>query len=1077
MHIYRTDSVRAFARVIRHPSLTLRCGTALLAIASVTNGTFASTMVSPTAAIVAPSTQAAISTLVVQLRSNPGFAAQLIRAEAGALGLSGSPDRIDALVARVQAMLASNASEAELASLFAVESGSASEAGAKESADVAPAGSAGGGGGIGGLGGLLTFAIPAVVAGTIVATTHGRSGGLGNPATNRNVNPVLESIGIDTDGDGAGPGRTGDPDGNPNDGGGTGGGAGGGTGGGAPPPNTNLFANTTLTFNATTAANIQASNEYREVTNTVARNALGADTSDATGGKNPYDRAKVNVAYGYGLTGNGVNVGIVDAGFNLVGGNPAHQEFDGTGKVTVLTSTAPLASNDHGAHVSGLAVAERDNVGMQGIAYNAKLFLGMSPQDPAGFKALFDEYTQNGVKVSSNSYGMPVNGNEASPWRPVNTIDNTMEITARAALAYKTANSLTTSQMMANISGGTAAEWDDAILSIGAFQAAGGIVVWANSNYGPNHIANGAKGLTDVDLGAALPLAYPQLSGGWITVVNGTSAGVARQIFGDDWVTAATKKENNIVLLSAACGQAARFCLTMDGGAVNSASNTGIASYTTQTGTSQATPQVAGMLALLREAFPTASAADLAARLLYTADNSFFATAPTASTVTTVSYTNTNGTISHQVSDIWGHGFPDLQRALAPVGATTVRTLSGAIVPLASVTGTVQVGSAVGAPSLGNTRVLFNDTLNGVFSTKLNAVVTRSADRRVAGMIGSTLLDEVMGEADDGKSLTVRFAMHGVPDETGRSMRQGSLFSLTKRLTPSLSATVGLGFTPDHVLGFAPRNAGLRSASFSDTQMGIAYFNLGSPRNQRWVGSSWNSGAIRSSFAAFSGGANGRDLRNAGLISRGRTSGFVFDTVIGNEQAPLRINASMGQMREKDGYLGTVSPDMRLGGSGTSRFMRAGFQAKLPGRFGLQGNYVVGWTNVRATGSMGLISDYSRLRATAASMAVTADDVLTRDGRLTVSLSRPLRVEQGRASLNLPQGIIINGPGDYQYTYVRNGVSLVAEGRETDVGIEYTGRIAPRTKLRLLGLVMTQPGNVRSAKAALGGLISLRSAF
>ena len=293
------------------------------------------------------------------------------------------------------------------------------------------------------------------------------------------------------------------------------------------------FAPTVLTLNATLAEARRTEAEFRGTTQSPTRLALGADTSDATGQRNPFERAKVHIAYGYGLTGAGVRLAVIDTGYNLVGGNPAHSEQDGPGKVVIVAASREFASDAHGTHVASLAAGERDGSIMHGVAYNATLYLGQVQTSPVGIKSIFDELTTNRVHISSNSYGLDVQGDASSAWRPVKTSESGgFEVTGPRFLAYRDGAGLTSAQATANVLGGTAAEWTATVASIKAFQDQGGVVLFANSNYGANDIANGNPGLDEVDYAAALPLAFTELRGGWITVTNGTSRGLAIQSLG-----------------------------------------------------------------------------------------------------------------------------------------------------------------------------------------------------------------------------------------------------------------------------------------------------------------------------------------------------------------------------------------------------------------------------------------------------------------------------------------------------------------------------------------------------------------
>ena len=452
--------------------------------------------------------------------------------------------------------------------------------------------------------------------------------------------------------------------------------------------------------------------------------------------------------------------------------------------------------------------------------------------------------------------------------------------------------------------GGTAQEWTEAIASIRAFQNAGGVVVWANSNYGDNDIANGAKGLDDVDFNAGTPLSFPELQSGWIAVVNATSIGLGIQANGQGYVDASTKKEGNIILNSAKCGIAANFCLSHDGVAMWAASNKGVTSYESQTGTSQATPQVAGMIALLREAFPTASAADLAARLLYTADNSFFVNdtaTPAGETETTATYTNANGSISHTVSSIWGHGFANMQKALNPVGTTTTVTSSGRVVPLSTMSRSLSFGNLFGGAALSGSagRFVYNDQLNGIFLGHVSDFASTNASRILESTVGRSQLGNSMLTATDGKGFTVSFSQAAVPDGASNGFRRDSVFSLTQSLNHNVDIGFGWGLNADQQLGFAPRHSNIRAASFTDRTMGLAPLNMIGDR-QNWISSRFQSNKLH--VAAVVVSSNERQQ---------------IDGMPGKSQEPgcgCRVRVSAARCVKRQSVLGLCQRTQRVSG-------------------------------------------------------------------------------------------------------------------------------------------------------------------
>ena len=162
--------------------------------------------------------------------------------------------------------------------------------------------------------------------------------------------------------------------------------------------------------------------------------------------------------------------------------------------------------------------------------------------------------------------------------------------------------------------------------------------------------------ISTIGLMAGLPTLEPELEQGWIAVVNGA----ATSSNGD--VTAVTR-------VSGACLEAARWCITADGtwAVASSTSNT---SYSLGTGTSYASPTVAGSLALLAQAFPALTPHQLRLRLFATADSDF--TGFTRDQVVTL----LDGYQS-AVSNEFGHGFLDVQAALLPIGPMTINVGGG----------------------------------------------------------------------------------------------------------------------------------------------------------------------------------------------------------------------------------------------------------------------------------------------------------------------------------------------------------------------------------------------------------------
>ncbi len=73
-----------------------------------------------------------------------------------------------------------------------------------------------------------------------------------------------------------------------------------------------------------------------------------------------------------------MNIGVVDTGYNLIDGKPAHAEEAEAGKMVVLASANAFVFDAHGQHVASRAAGERNGIVMHGVAFNSTLYFGMT---------------------------------------------------------------------------------------------------------------------------------------------------------------------------------------------------------------------------------------------------------------------------------------------------------------------------------------------------------------------------------------------------------------------------------------------------------------------------------------------------------------------------------------------------------------------------------------------------------------------------------------------------------------------------------------------------------------------------
>ena len=293
---------------------------------------------------------------------------------------------------------------------------------------------------------------------------------------------------------------------------------------------------------------------------------------------NAIDAAK---AYALGITGKGVVVGVLDTGIDA-----RHSEFTGrlkpgfdlnTGKIITglenfesPDTDSPTGLSNHGTHVSGIIAANRDGVGMHGVAFDAQIINSVYDTRTGNSDDMFYEswrrLVDSGVSIINNSSGVNDCSQAVNP--PCNVTD--YDADSIAAALPKTIEAMKYT-----------AEKD--VLMV---------------------FATGNETQTSPDALGGMPYWVPELRDNFLAV-------------------AAVDSNGNLADFSNQCGVAADWCLAAPGVAVVSALPLGTgndgSNYGPMDGTSMATPVVTGVAALVKQAFPFFSAHEIQQVLLTTA--------------------------------------------------------------------------------------------------------------------------------------------------------------------------------------------------------------------------------------------------------------------------------------------------------------------------------------------------------------------------------------------------------------------------------------------------------------------------
>lgn len=184
-----------------------------------------------------------------------------------------------------------------------------------------------------------------------------------------------------------------------------------------------------------------------------------------------------DVAYAAGVDGSGVTIGILDSGLDIT-----HPEFAGRYETGIETDDQPWTYDlgGHGTSVAGVAVANRDGVGMHGVAPGAKVVMARVineetyATDTRIVQAL-DMLLERGVRLVNFSYGNGI---------PVTSV--------------------------------SAEDYGEDIAAFRRFVDAGGLVIVGTAN----------AGLDQPSPESGAPYTFPELQRGWLAVTATDTLGI-----------------------------------------------------------------------------------------------------------------------------------------------------------------------------------------------------------------------------------------------------------------------------------------------------------------------------------------------------------------------------------------------------------------------------------------------------------------------------------------------------------------------------------------------------------------------
>lgn len=461
--------------------------------------------------------------------------------------------------------------------------------------------------------------------------------------------------------------------------------------------------------------------------------------------------------------------------------------------------------------------------------------------------------------------------------------------------------------------------------------------------------------------------------------------------------------------------------------------------YAYMSGTSMASPHVAGVAALVKSYWPSLKAEQIASILFQSATDLG----------------------DPGVDAVYGWGLVNAERAMQPLGNLTLTSSGGTTYTTQSVGLKLPKGAAT-ASSLAPIRTISTDSFGRGFAIDLAQGLRSDPAPSLESAINDfgrrhALVDKVL---PDGSRYTVSLAQTVIAPLTPLAQfenraRKESLggFSYVARAGEGKEWAVGGNGYAHHFFSAASELTEARDAASANPVFGLV------PGHNH---------------AGFGLALDGGWKLKAGLLTTAAASAFAEQESPG--AAPLKsalalasltrvrkdsaLSISVGQLAEDEALLGSRSgAGLHIDGAPRTRFASLEGAWKLGQGWAAHASYTAAFTPAHDNGSESLIAGSTGLRSDAFGVGLTRAGIWSRGDRLGLTLSQPLRLRDGGLQFNLPQAQDENGA----LVFGRQTVSLAPRGHERRAEINYSTPLSSLASLSGFFMLRSQPGHDANA--------------
>jgi hypothetical protein len=469
--------------------------------------------------------------------------------------------------------------------------------------------------------------------------------------------------------------------------------------------------------------------------------------------------------------------------------------------------------------------------------------------------------------------------------------------------------------------------------------------------------------------------------------------------------------------------------------------------YAYMSGTSMATPLVAGAAADLKGYWPQLTAAQVASILFQTADHL--------------------GTSKVGTPDpVYGWGMLNLGRALQPVGTVMLPAPNGSKLPMTSVVQSTSSASAgvKAAAANGQLDIIGLDKFNRQFHYDAGASMTTTAALSTEQIFGSS--DRLMRYSEQvldaqGSRLAIAsqesvwaYKLGAMAEYDSRKVAENALVGagLVKNYTDGSQLAFGTGGTN---LFFGLQGVqsedmpALTLSAFNNAFLALVpsstSLGMGMPVAER----------VQLKIGFMTSAMAGASYSQLGMTGPSISANAALAEITRDFDGGM-LGLQIGQVRESGAWLGSTSGEaFAVGSDASTTVVTIESALRLGHGFAIAGYYSEGFTRGMSGAATSLVSEVTGVQSQAFGVGLIKADSFGVGDRFSLSLSQPLRATSGSMNIAAPSDVTSGGAVVYDH----RAIALGAPARELLTEVTYYTPVSHDAGVAVSYIARHNPGN------------------